>query len=145
MKYFTEQTIPFSKGQVFSELQDNYVPDPLTGLPILGEPINMQELIQSNADCELCKVLARFGIDPQYTSVEDTLLHVDDVVEEVPLRSDVFEKYDVVQKVLDSADVSDMSSLMKKIESYLAQQQQQQQVGGVEDVLPQKDESDSQK
>lgn len=129
MKYFTEHTVPKCEGQTFDKMQMTYKLDEITGLVVEDEPVDMQALIQSNADCALSVQLEKFGVTPVFTSVDDVLSHTDDPVSIV--NSDVcdrFDRIDFVDAIASKYDIqaNQIGELLARAEAILQQQQQQQ-------------------
>lgn len=128
MKYFTEHTVPKCKGQVFDKMQMTYKLDEVTGKVVEDEPVDMQALIQSNADCALNIQLEKFGVVPHYTDVDDILAHTDDPVSIV--NSDIQDKFDRIDYVDSIASkynvqANQLGELLARAEAILQQQQQQ--------------------
>lgn len=145
MKYFTEHTVPKSKGQTFDRFQMTYKLDEVTGKVVEDEPVDMQALIQSNADCALAVQLEKFGVIPHFTPQEEIISHTDDPVsifnDEI---QDRFDRIDFVDSVASKYNVqaSQIGELLARAEAILQQQQLKE---GDKDELPKESSGDETK
>lgn len=147
VKYKLESSEKTCKGQIFNSVVPEYELDEKTNTLVTIGTKDLQELIQSSADCALKKILDKFGCYPEgfipqqpVVSEESDKVNVVQIKEDLDYYNDILDFQEELReryKFDDGMSLSDMMTALdgmkKSVDGQIQSELQKQSKGGKND------------